>query len=621
MVRVNFAENEITVKIVYYGPGLSGKTTNLQSLHSIASDIVTTKLFSVKTQEDRTLFFDLMPINFTFKNSLIKFKIYTVPGQVHYDSTRKIVLAGADAVVFVADSQKAKLKENIESFENLKLNLMKNKLDMNNMPLALQYNKRDLKDIISVERLNDSLNQNNYKYFTSVAINGEGVLETFEYIVQSTIENVFPKYKITKQAWEVEQILEEIHQTIKPLYASTCKKGFVNSDKSTGLVYQGVDTSKPLPEQLLENAIKATDETASLYSEISILKEQLENKNLQLHSLLKENKYIRQFLESIFNQSGVPVAVCNFTGKIVNWNREMVELTGISAKKAKKMLFSEVLSKRSAVKFYKLLSNLKLNIKPAKAVLEFKTHEGTIFINEVIVSPLTNLDNEVVAYSVFALQNNTAQHKNVTAVEKRCVFLLDSLAGSLLFIKNEIERHSGLSTLSHFVSKTYEMACELKNSIAGDVNQMNQFMEDENENGNMGTFVGNTQNELSELLQHKKILLASDSKILLSNLRKLLTPADITEAIDKSELIRLINVNGFDFIFYDFVFPGLDGKSLHQWLSFEKPYLTGSVIYLVTTGLDEDVTDFFNNNGLNYIVKPVTKQKIQNSLEKVLSGF
>lgn len=616
MVRINFADNEIEVKIVYYGPGLSGKTTNLQSLHTIASDLVTTELFSVKTKEDRTLFFDLMPIEFTLKNSVIKFKVYTVPGQVQYDSTRRIVLSGADAVVFVADSRNEMELGNVESFENLKLNLMKNKIDLTTTPLVLQYNKRDLPNVLKVEKLNSLLNKNSYDYFCSSAINSVGVLETFEKIVKLTVGNVFPKHKITKNVWEVEHMIDQIEQMLKPLYSSLNKK--IITSNNVGLVYENVDIHSNLTETLLENAIRATDETALLYGEVNALKNKLEKRNLQLNSLLKENRYIKQFLESILNQSGVPIAVCNFTGKIVNWNREIVEIIGISIMNAKNMLFSDILENKSKTNFYKIIEHIRQIQKPVKSKLTFINRNEKQIESEVTISPLINKESEVIAFSIFIfIEKNKIVEETLPFHNEKINQLIGSVSEKLNFINEQLAKEKKFSILTDFIDNAIKNVDELK--AIGNVSKYNEAQN--NSSYDMDTNGKHEDCELDLLLENKRILIASDSRILLNSILKNFIKAQVTEVIDKSELVRLINVDEFSFILYDFNFPGLNGEQLHKWLSFEKPYILSSIVFLLSSDFNHDILNFMEENELNYIIKPVDNKKIIHSFNKVVTGF
>ncbi|MGA2193069.1 MAG: ADP-ribosylation factor-like protein, partial [Nitrospirota bacterium] len=166
MALVNYATREINAKVVYYGPGLSGKTTNIQYVFLKVKPNNKGKLISLATQGDRTLFFDFLPVEFgQIKGFRTRFHLYTVPGQVFYNSTRKLVLKGADGVIFVADSQKLMMGENIQSLENLKTNLADMGIDHASFPIVIQYNKRDLPNAAPVDEMEEYLNPLGYPYF------------------------------------------------------------------------------------------------------------------------------------------------------------------------------------------------------------------------------------------------------------------------------------------------------------------------------------------------------------------------------------------------------------------------------------------------------------------------
>ncbi|MEE8184428.1 MAG: GTPase domain-containing protein, partial [Acidobacteriota bacterium] len=171
MVLFNYSTRELTAKVVYYGPGLCGKTTNLQFVYKTLPDSIRKgKMLSLATKTDRTLFFDFLPIELgRIRGLRTRIQLYTVPGQVFYNSTRKLVLKGADAVVFVADSQKRMLETNKESLGNLEENLQEQGLTLKKMPLVLQFNKRDLSDLSTVEEMNSALNPFNAPFYESVA--------------------------------------------------------------------------------------------------------------------------------------------------------------------------------------------------------------------------------------------------------------------------------------------------------------------------------------------------------------------------------------------------------------------------------------------------------------------
>ena len=191
MALVNYATREINAKIVYYGPGLSGKTTNIQSVYEKIRPDNKGKLISLSTQGDRTLFFDFLPVELgKIKGFRTRFHLYTVPGQVFYNSTRKLVLKGTDGVVFVADSQKMMMNENLQSFENLKQNLTDMGIDAADFPLVIQYNKRDLPGAATVEEMEDYLNPKGLPYFEASAVKGEGVLPTLTAMVKFILHSL-----------------------------------------------------------------------------------------------------------------------------------------------------------------------------------------------------------------------------------------------------------------------------------------------------------------------------------------------------------------------------------------------------------------------------------------------
>ncbi len=196
MVFFNYALRKLNAKIVYYGPGLCGKTTNLQWIHDHFEGGQRGKMISLATEGDRTIFFDLLPIDIgSIRGMDVTLQLYTVPGQVHYNSTRQLVLRGADGVVFVADSQRTMKSSNVESYENLQENLMLQGIEIKGFPHALQFNKRDLRDLLSMEDLDESLNVFSVPFFEAVATEGIGVQETLEGIVKLVMRNLREKYE------------------------------------------------------------------------------------------------------------------------------------------------------------------------------------------------------------------------------------------------------------------------------------------------------------------------------------------------------------------------------------------------------------------------------------------
>jgi len=188
MATFNFSTMQMTVKIVYYGPGLCGKTTNLQYIYGHTADNSRGEMVSLETKADRTLFFDLLPLEVgTIAGFKTKIQLYTVPGQVFYNTTRKLVLKGVDGIVFVADSQRPMLPSNVESIANLEENLAELGITMNAVPLVLQYNKRDLNDVCAVEELERAINERKVPSVEASALVGDGVFETLRAISRQTL--------------------------------------------------------------------------------------------------------------------------------------------------------------------------------------------------------------------------------------------------------------------------------------------------------------------------------------------------------------------------------------------------------------------------------------------------
>ena len=220
MSIVNTREKTINTKIVYYGPGLGGKTTSLKYIHSVLDPDRRVKMVSLKTDEERTLFFDFVPIDFGMLGGYkIKIQGFTVPGQVKYNLTRKYVLMGADAVVFVADSDVTRTEDNLQSLKNLGENLEANGLDINEIPLVLQYNKRDLPDITSIEDMEQQLNFRDLDSFATNAEVGDGVFEAFTSASVEMLRAVARKYQLESSQGEIGDLAREHLATYAPASA------------------------------------------------------------------------------------------------------------------------------------------------------------------------------------------------------------------------------------------------------------------------------------------------------------------------------------------------------------------------------------------------------------------
>ena len=191
MTFINYASREINCKIVYYGPGLCGKTTNLQYIFDKTNPAAKGKLISLATETDRTLFFDFLPLELgTVRGFKTRFHLYTVPGQVFYDASRKLILKGVDGVIFVADSQVERMDANVEAIDNLVANLKTQGYDLQNIPYVLQLNKRDLPNVASVDEMKRLLLRKNEPVFEAVAAKGPGVFETLKGVAKLVLADL-----------------------------------------------------------------------------------------------------------------------------------------------------------------------------------------------------------------------------------------------------------------------------------------------------------------------------------------------------------------------------------------------------------------------------------------------
>jgi signal recognition particle receptor subunit beta len=194
MSFINYAAREINCKLVYYGPGLCGKTTNLQHIYKKVDPGTKGKLISLATETERTLFFDFLPLELgTIRGFKTRFHLYTVPGQIFYEASRKLILKGADGVVFVADSQLERVEANIQSLADMRQHLTDQGIDPDRIPLVIQYNKRDLKNAVPVDELQKALNPRNLPWFEAVAPQGIGVFETLKAIAKAVMQELQKK--------------------------------------------------------------------------------------------------------------------------------------------------------------------------------------------------------------------------------------------------------------------------------------------------------------------------------------------------------------------------------------------------------------------------------------------
>lgn len=199
-MQIDFVNRELTIKLVYYGPALSGKTSNLQALHRVADPTASGRLMTLETKDDRTLFFDLLPLTFRSEGGLaVRIKVFTVPGQVIHGSTRRLVVQGADGVAFIADSRVSETEHNAESFMDLKENLKQHGLLLKQMPLVIQFNKRDLPDVRSDQDIAELAGHGREPVYLAVATRGLGVVESFVGLLHLTWSALDAEHDLNKK--------------------------------------------------------------------------------------------------------------------------------------------------------------------------------------------------------------------------------------------------------------------------------------------------------------------------------------------------------------------------------------------------------------------------------------
>jgi signal transduction histidine kinase/signal recognition particle receptor subunit beta len=297
MVQFDNQHRQIKIKIVYYGPAVGGKTTCLQHIHRVTDPQRRTKLYSLNTAADRTLFFDLLSLNLgRIRGYRLALQLYTVPGQVQYDATRRTVLAGADGVVFVADSLVAQREANLESLENLWMNMAANGLDRKTMPVVLQYNKRDLDQIQTVEEMEAALNGDKQPAFPTVAISGEGVLEAFAAIGEHTLAAVADKLGVGTSPQAVGRLQEQMLKAMQPFMEVEGEAPPADEDVEVTVTGPEIAAGQVLSEDvLIGEAVRANLAMTDVTTRLDIVSRQLERKVRVMGS-------ISQFGHAVSNQ-------------------------------------------------------------------------------------------------------------------------------------------------------------------------------------------------------------------------------------------------------------------------------------------------------------------------------
>jgi signal recognition particle receptor subunit beta len=306
MVQFNFSERTIKAKVVYYGPAQSGKTTNLEQIHRLTDPAANNRLISLNTAQDRTLFFDLLPFSLGAVSGYdFKVQLYTVPGQVQYNATRRVVLAGADAVVFVADSRKPNFKENQAAFENMKVNLLANRLVPEKVPLVLQYNKRDLPDLQTESEMSRMLNPWGRRVFPAVAAQGQGVLETFVAVVQEMLAAIAVKYNLKEKGLDPASVPEVVAQAFSSLLKETAAMA-------------PPPTDEPLPNRIILSQATNADHGAPLQAtpETGLVSEEL------LHRAIRSNVELAEALANLVHDMNLGLGSIQSHAELLQVYRE-----------------------------------------------------------------------------------------------------------------------------------------------------------------------------------------------------------------------------------------------------------------------------------------------------------
>ncbi len=279
MVQFDNEARQIKIKIVYYGPAVGGKTTSLRHIHRVIDPQRRTKLYSLNTADDRTLFFDLLSLNLgRIRGYQLTLQLYTVPGQVQYDATRRTVLAGADGIVFVADSQIDQRQPNLDSLENLRQNMGANGLDPNKTPLVFQFNKRDLSPIQTLEEMEEALNSEGRPSFPAIATAGDGVLEAFTKIGEETLAAVADKLGIGTTPEAIDRLQRQMHRAMQPFLTADPSSAEPSDVEVTLPEHEG-DASEALSNDVLvAEAVRANLAMTDVNARLDSVRRQLEQK-------------------------------------------------------------------------------------------------------------------------------------------------------------------------------------------------------------------------------------------------------------------------------------------------------------------------------------------------------
>ena len=558
MVQFNTRANEILLKLVYYGPGLSGKTTNLHQLHALCAEAQRGDMFSVNTQEDRTLFFDLLPINLGYVyGNAIHLQVYTVPGQVQYDASRRVVLGGADGVVFVADSSDAKMQDNVDSLSNLYHNLNANRLNIKQIPLVLQFNKRDLPDALAVGVMNRRLNFRNAPFFEAIAAQGIGVGETFRAITRETVEYTFKKFNLDKKVKDFEAMLALIDgnlaEALREVGTAPAPGEAPEQPPAVVLRHSGVTIEDLHPErhadpqELLEDALKSSMETARLYSDLRGAKDDLEQRNQELAQLYaqlerthQENLKTRRFLESLVQNLGDALVSFGADGRVLTWNAAAEAMFGYGRADAVGQPFARFLPEAQRGGLSDLLGRVGAGAVVRQPGGRAVRNGGQTFAADLTFAPVRGAEDRVVAVSAH----------------------IRDLSGG-----------PGGATATMVAPDTKRIL----------------IVEDE-------TSLRELFSEAVQALGHAP-----------------------TGAAQGEEAIQLLKGGTYDLIVSDIRMPGLSGMDLFGWIQSHRPELARKVLFTTGDAYDGPTLEFIEQHQLPYLSKPFDLKQFQRRLEELLA--
>lgn len=556
MVQFNTRANEILLKLVYYGPGLSGKTTNLHQLHALCGEAQRGEMFSVNTQEDRTLFFDLLPINLGYiYGNAIHLQVYTVPGQIQYDASRRVVLGGADGVVFVADSAEAKMQDNVDSLSNLYHNLNANRLNIKQIPLVLQFNKRDLPDALAVGVMNRRLNFRNAPFFEAIASQGIGVAETFRAITRETVEYTFKKFNLDKKVKDFDAMLglidSNLSEALREVGTAPAPGEAPEQPASVILRHSGVTIEDLHPEKhaesqdLLEDALKSSMETARLYSELRAAKESLEQRNQELGQLYaqlershQENQKTRRYLESLVQNMGDGLASFGADGRILTWNAAAERIFGYGRGEALGQPFTRLMPEEDRGKLPELLARVGSGEVVRLPFGKALRRTGHSFPADLTFAPVRGAEDRVIAVSALVRE------------------LPESGAAPVGL---------GLRTRKILI------------------------VEDEP--------------ALLDLLSEAVLTLGYAP----------------TGAAQGQEATELLETGVYDLVVSDIRMPGLSGMDLYAWIQAHRPDLARKVLFTTGDAYDGSTQEFLEKHHLPCLPKPFDLKQFQTKLEAMLA--